>query len=372
VELSLRYCLSAWRGLATNFCVLLGACGIEERPLAAPNGGYAVEYECNDCVLRVEDPVSFTHRQLPGLTSLSEIEIDPNSEQLRFAYAPTDAPGEVRLFELGSDSARTLTRYGEGPGELGEIQALTWGGHDILVAFGATRYSTVHIASGEVVHFQFPARFSTLRVAGDGRGTLVVNNHRPVGHRFYAFRVGDTAVVGFGSSGADRESASGLDRTAFQHVAITSEGRVFTGPVSSVWSTEVWSSAGERLVTIARPAWHESLNQVEYERATSSSDTLELRKETPLTSIGLIDERFGMAMARAPVARPFRVGEPGSENFNGLLEVVELSTGALLATIRFKGLSRHLSVGGWVPIATEDSEGFIGVDFYRVRVEVNR
>ena len=354
------------------YVMLLTACGGSDGgEVRAPvdEGGYAIEYQCDGCSVMVESPIDFTAEQLPGMTPGSEIEIDPNSEQLRFAYAPTDASGEVRLFERAQDSARSLTRFGAGPGELGSISALTWGGPDTLIIFGPARYSVLDIGSGDLTHDDFPERLSTLRVAGNGNGRVLVNNHRPTGHRFLAFDADGRDVVRFGDFNESPDREAERAGTAIQNVVITAEGVMLTSPLSRVWKLTQWDRAGHVLRDFLEPEWLTVLTPDEYDKAEAAGDTALLRQVTPVNSLGLIDERLAMLFARVPAAAPFDRGIPGVESFNGMLEILDLSTGERVATVRFRGLSRHLSVGGWVPITATDSSGFISAEFYRVRVD---
>lgn len=340
-------------------------------PLAAFGQQSAVipdEPVCRTCRIELElvatlgDP----HDSI-GLLLESKLAVDSHGH---FLVAPVAPPGRIALYGPDGRFQRTFGRPGCGPGEFGSwVSHLMVGPGDSLHVLEYNRHTVILPDLGGLASArQLPLAPFDISLLGDGRALMAF----PLRHSPDSQTLLQVVDLKAGEIVRSFSTAQFSTAPSYRYEQI----RVLGNPVAdTVWVAQItryqlerWTAGGERLQVLSRRAeWYQPWR-------TDRLDPYVDRAYPRITSLfaDSVGHLWVNILVPDPSWRPpgargeTRVMERHGEIYDTVLEVLDLSSGRVLARRRFgEPLSRFVHPRGWLYVTRTAAQGEVFIYVYR-------
>lgn len=286
-------------------------------------------------------------------------------------------PLGIHRFDANGGYSQTIGTRGGGPGEFTFIESFTLDAHDTLRVFGSNHAvfttSGAHVRSRRLDDLLRPTR-----TAGLGDGRMVVVGLSPAAEKrgipMHLVRPDGSIERSFGAQPGSAARSGLWDRR--QSLAIGSTSSFFTA-FSNRYAIEEWSVDGTRRRVLERvadwfPPWNEWGGTADVERPPSRVAHLMVDGRGLLWVITIVaDARWKPSGPPAGERRMRSMTEIG-EQFDTIIEVVDLARAEVVASQRLPGVVVGAFGSNHLALTVEDSDGSTLVTIWRAAFRTTR
>ncbi|MGH7460670.1 MAG: hypothetical protein ACRERX_20055 [Pseudomonas sp.] len=300
-----------------------------------------------------------------------------------FYLAPTSEPGTLAIYDAGGRFVRSMGKAGLGPNEFQSIRNLMIGPADTLFVFegGAARMTRLSPGGKIISRARIPGvpNLGGVALLRDGRVALALTlrTRQRIGLPIHVIERTGAVIMSFGADPAT-VVLPGESDSRLRSIAIGNGNSIWSAPVNR-YEIERWTPNGLQRQTVRRIVdWFQPWKT----RRAGRPD--EVRPSPRL--LGVTEDPSGRlwtlvqtaagdwkqtgqppADARMESNRPVLSHDARQRYFETVIEVIDSSTGRLLASRRLPGIIAGFYQGNLITRVNEDADGFLYTDVWELR-----